>query len=101
MSERPFVIRAGQGQAGPSTPGMERLTLLERPDAWQGYIDRRLGREVEVVTKNWSTSQALPELSEGTRARLTEHYRAEYDIWQHLLDHEGEWAPPAGYVPGR
>jgi uncharacterized RmlC-like cupin family protein len=38
MSERPFVIRAGQGQAGPSTPGMERLTLLERPDAWAGWV---------------------------------------------------------------
>ena len=83
------------------TIGVDRIFALERPDVWQGYIDRKLGREVEVVTKNWSTSQALPELSEDTRARLAEHYRPEYDIWQHLLDHEGEWAPPAGYVPGR
>ncbi|GEM_PF-611429 len=80
--------------------GVDRIFALERPDAWQGYIDRRLGREVEVVTKNWSTSQALPELSPDTRSRLTEHYRAEYDIWQHLLDNDGEWAPPQGYVPG-
>ena len=83
------------------TIGVDRIFALERPDAWQGYIDRKLGREVEVVTKNWSTSQALPELSEDTRARLTEHYRPEYDIWQHLLDGDGEWAPPPGYVPGR
>ena len=37
--------------------GVDRIFALERPDAWQGYIDRRLGREVEVVTKNWSTSR--------------------------------------------
>lgn len=83
------------------TIGVDRIFALERADRWQGYIDSRLGREVEVVTKNWSTSRAQAELSPATAALLEQHYAPERDIWQHLLDHDGEWAPPAGYVPGR
>ncbi|MBF4162087.1 sulfotransferase family protein [Nocardioides acrostichi] len=83
------------------TIGVDRIFALERPDAWQGYIDRALGREVEMVTKNWSTSRAEPELTEATRARLREHYAPEYDIWQQLLSHDGEWAVPSGYVAGQ
>ena len=38
MPEHPFAIRAGEGQAGPPTAGMERRTLVERPDAWAGWV---------------------------------------------------------------
>jgi uncharacterized RmlC-like cupin family protein len=34
----PIVIKAGEGEAAPPTPGMERRTLFERPDAWAGWI---------------------------------------------------------------
>jgi len=80
--------------------GVDRIFALERPDAWQGYIDRKLGREVELKTKNWSTSRAEPDLTSQTRTRLLEHYAPEYDIWQHLLHGDGQWAPAAGYVAG-
>lgn len=38
MPQQPFVIRAGEGEPGPSTPGMERRTLVERPNAWAGWV---------------------------------------------------------------
>lgn len=38
MPEHPFIIRAGEGKPGPSTPGMERRALAERPNAWAGWV---------------------------------------------------------------
>ncbi|CAB4727546.1 MAG: hypothetical protein F2667_12485 [Actinobacteria bacterium] len=79
--------------------GVDRLFALERPDVWEGWIADKLGRPLEVTSKNWSTVRAEPVLSDSMRARLTEHYAPEYDLYERLLP-TGQWAPPPGYVPG-
>ncbi|HEX2884752.1 MAG TPA: cupin domain-containing protein [Candidatus Limnocylindria bacterium] len=39
----PYVIRADEGEAGPLTSGMDRRTLMERPDAWVGVVRTEAG----------------------------------------------------------
>jgi hypothetical protein len=80
------------------TVGVDRLFALERPDAWQGWITEKLGKELTFGTDNVSTERQEPELTDATRARLKEYFAPEYDIYSHLRE-TGTWAPPKGYLP--
>ena len=78
--------------------GVDRLFALERPEAWQGWIAGKLGKEVDIGTANVSAERHAPELTAATRARLEEYFAPEYDLYDHLRE-TGEWAPPKGYLP--
>ena len=78
--------------------GVDRLFALERPDAWQGWLTDKLGKELTFGTDNVSKVQEKPELTAETHARLTSYFAPEYDIYSHLRE-TGTWAPPKGYVP--
>lgn len=80
------------------TIGVDRLFALERPDAWQGWITEKLGKDVTFGTDNVSSVRQEPELTDATRSRLEAYFAPEYDVYSHLRD-TGSWAPPKGYVP--
>lgn len=82
------------------TVGVDRIFALEAADVWQSWIAQRLGQQVDLVTKNWSTSTATAALSDTMRTRLLEHYAPEYDIYEQLRSAGGSWAVPSGYRPG-
>ena len=81
------------------TIGVDRIFALEAADVWQSWIAQQLGQQVDLVTKNWSTSTATAALSDTTRTRLLEHYAPEYDIYDQLRSAGGSWSVPSGYRP--
>lgn len=77
---------------------MNRLFALEQPEVWRGWIQDRLGAELDVSTVNRSRVRDEPTLSAHMRARLEEHFAPEYEIYEHLRA-TGQWCPPRGYAP--
>jgi hypothetical protein len=78
--------------------GVDRLFALERPEAWQGWLAEKVGKELTFRTDNISTERQAPELTSKTRSRLETYFAPEYDIYSRLRE-TGQWAPPRGYVP--
>ena len=76
--------------------GVDRIFQLEAPEVWQQWMSTKIGKDLSFPQANYSKERAEPELTAGTRARLVEYFRPEYDIYGHLRD-EGMWAPPKGY----
>lgn len=79
--------------------GVDRLFALDRPDAWQTWLEDKMGGSVKIRTANVSTERRVPDLSAPTRAALVDFFAPEYDIWSRLQA-TGSWAPERGYVPG-
>ena len=80
--------------------GVDRIFALDRPDAWQSWLEERMGGTVEIRTANRSSERREPELTAATRAALTDFFKPEYEIHARLAE-TGVWAPPRGFVPGR
>lgn len=82
--------------------GVDRLLQYERPEVWQGWLSEKVGEELEFEQHKAIHKKARqdPALTPGTRAALEEHFAPEYDIYRHLLEGDGQWAPPKGYVAG-
>ena len=80
--------------------GVDRLFALEQPEVWQGWLEEKIGKDIEIRTDNISTERREPEISGALRGELEDYFRPEYDVYSHLRE-AGQWAPPQGYVPGR
>ena len=75
----------------------DRVFALEAPEAWSGWISERMGRPVAVGRSNASSVRSGPDVPDGLRRRLEEHFAPEYEVYERLRA-TGQWSGARGTV---
>lgn len=87
--------RPGQFLTVEGAVEVDRVLAVERPETWEAWFGRQLGREVRVERRNTSDRRPRPELAPATRERLLEYFAPELSVLERLRE-TGEWAGARG-----